>query len=190
MIDLGVAPSANVTVSHGGFSCRQPLPKLKLWLLTVLPAIVYLAGVFALAEPTLPWIIPGVVWLPLAAAIQNTARVRSVTRFLESELRVEGRRLVLDVPRRTETHMLDDVDRVFVAKRPDDYSVPYLAIEVGEHTLRFGEGLSVETLRWLVAAVDSACDLRERQEEAEGREYSFEQRAPEMLEQLRSSRED
>jgi hypothetical protein len=180
VLDTPLAP--NIVLSHDGFECTHAPHQANrgFWMLGAICATagVVCWGILSGVDPIYLSVVVLLGGLTTAAAIWPMSYTISV----------HGTRLILDVRAgswtRREVHEVDVLERVFLARRNDDYSLPYLAIVTSTHTLSFGEGLPESTLLWLVEAVTSAQHQHEHHAQ-DGSIYSFEKTFPEALKAMR-----
>ncbi|MFT4627498.1 MAG: hypothetical protein ACI8PZ_006183 [Myxococcota bacterium] len=181
MTGLPAPPDLRIRVDHDGFICDaatgDPRP---------LHVLAWVAAAFGVGLAAISPL-PGVIGLAIAGVGGSAALFAGRPRTLSIE--VSGRNLIVSEwghrGRSRRVLPLPSLTVVRLARRSDDYSRPYLLIEHGEERIRFGEGLREPTLEWLVTALDAARDHHERQQSADGREWSFHRKPPDALEALR-----
>jgi len=79
---------------------------------------------------------------------------------------------------------LEDIKKVFIASPKDDYSGKYLVFDDGDEQTACFAGIPERDLVFVRDLVMEAREARERRQEVEGKEYRFEQVAPEKITDL------
>ena len=174
-----------VTPHHDGMECRSSGPKIEgVDFLLLLPAVAaagvgvggyFLGGSFELSITALA--------LSLVFAIPAVMR-----RTSGSRVRVTPRWITVSTHgffgKNERKYDIADLQKVFVATPREDYSGRYLVFDDGDSPFTCFEGLPPGDLEFIRAMIAEARAARERRQQVEGKDYRFEQVAPETITDL------